>query len=118
MRINWNEGQTNSFVSSRGLKQIDMILPYLFVLALEILGHIIFYLISSNVWKPISLGLGSAPKISYVCFIDNVVLIVEASMEQTHLVRETLLEFCMKSGQKINLSKSKVFFFKNIGIER
>jgi hypothetical protein len=35
-------------------------------------------------------------------------------MEQVILIKEVLDNFCSNSGQKINLSKSRVFFSRNI----
>lgn len=108
-------GQTYSLVSSWGLRQGDLIYPYLFVLALESFRHIIYDLVNSNFWKPLNVSRESAPKITHVCFVHDIVLIAEASMEQGRFVRSTLQEFCLKSGKNINLNKYKVFFCKNVG---
>lgn len=47
-------------------------------------------------------------------FTDDLVLIAETSVDQARITQDVLADFCTKSGQKINLQKSKVFFSKNI----
>lgn len=110
MSINWNGNSTSSFKNSIGLRQGDPISPYLFVLALERLGYKISDLVNSNNWKPLTFGRGNSLKLSHICFVDDIVLFAEANIEQVQVIRETLDDFCSKSGQKVNLHKSKVFF--------
>jgi mannosylglycoprotein endo-beta-mannosidase len=114
MRLNWNGKKTNTFNSSRGLRQGDPISPYLFVLAIERLSHKIQDLVVAGTWKGLKFGRGSGPIVSHINFADDLVLVAEASPSQAILIREVLDEFCLHSGQKVNLNKSKVFFSKNI----
>lgn len=110
LSINWNGNPTPSFSSSRGLRQGDPISPYLFVLALERLGHKIQDLVNNGNWKPLTFGRGNGPIMSHICFADDIVLVAEASSDQVHMIRDLLDAFCMNSGQKVSLNKSKVFF--------
>lgn len=113
--INWNGNKSESFSASRGLRQGGPISPYLFVLALERLGHKIQDLVNSNIWKPLTFGRGrQGPKLSHICFSDDLVFFAEANLDQIQVVKQVKNDFCASSGQKVNLIKSKVFFSKNI----
>lgn len=112
--INWNGNPTPSFTTTRGLRQGDPLSPYLFVLALERFGHIIQDMVDEGLWKPLTFGRGSGPNLSHVCFANDIVLFAEANVDQAHVIRNMLEDFCNNSGQKVNLGKSKVFFSKNV----
>ncbi|XP_061353144.1 uncharacterized protein LOC133297923 [Gastrolobium bilobum] len=51
--IIWNGKLTEEFQPSRDVRQGDPISPYLFVLAMEKLSHIIDTEVNGNLWKPI-----------------------------------------------------------------
>lgn len=113
MSILWNGEKTNSFTPERGLRQGDPLSPYLFVLCLERLCHLIEGAVGNGEWIPIGLSWGG-PKLSHVCFADDIILFAEASVSQVRTIRKVLETFCMASGQKISLEKSKVFFSANV----
>lgn len=64
-------------------------------------------------WKPIGLSRGG-PKLSHVCFADDLILFAEASVAQVRVIRRVLERFCVASGQKVSLEKSKIFFSNNV----
>lgn len=113
MTLLWNGEKTEPFKPSRGLRQGDPLSPYLFVLCLERLCHQIEFSVASKEWKPISLSRGG-PKLSHVCFADDLILFAEASVSQIKVIRKVLERFCMISGQKVSLEKSKIFFSENV----
>lgn len=114
MEINWNGNVTDPFNSSRGLRQGDPISPYLFVICLERLGHLIKDAVHNGNWIPFSFGRGSSTKISHMCFADNLILVTEASLGQVECIMNILRIFWDCAGQKINLDKSQVFFSQNV----
>ena len=113
MSLLWNGERTDSFKPLRGLRQGDPLSPYLFVLCMERLCHLIERSIDNKQWKPISLSQGG-PKLSHICFADDLILFAEASVMQIRVIRKVLETFCIASGQKISLEKSKIFFSGNV----
>lgn len=65
-------------------------------------------------WIPFRFGRGSSPKLSHICFADDLILVAEASMGQVQNIKTILHDFCEASGQKISLQKSNVFFSGNV----
>nr|XP_025692428.1 uncharacterized protein LOC112794656 [Arachis hypogaea] len=99
MKVLWNGIPSNSFTPSRGIRQGDPMSPYLFVLCIERLSQIISFAVNQNFWEPMVLNRGG-PKLSHLCFADDIVLFGKASMEQVEVVRGILDLFCKCSGQK------------------
>lgn len=113
MSILWNGEKSESFKPSRGLRQGDPLSPYLFVLCMERLCHLIDEAVIEKKWKPITLSRGG-PKLSHICFADDLILFAEASVTQIRVIRRVLETFCRASGQKVSLPKSKIFFSNNV----
>ncbi|CAA7027588.1 unnamed protein product [Microthlaspi erraticum] len=113
MSLLWNGEKTDSFKPLRGLRQGDPLSPYLFVLCMERLCHMIDRAIESKEWKPIRLSRGG-PQLSHICFADDLILFAEASVSQIRVIRQVLEGFCQAYGQKVSLEKSKIFFSHNV----
>ena len=67
MQINWNGELTEEFKPTRGVRQKDLLSPYLFVLCMERLSQIIEKEVYEGRWKAICLGK-NRPPISHVFF--------------------------------------------------
>nr|KYP65495.1 hypothetical protein KK1_011731 [Cajanus cajan] len=63
--------------------------------------------------KPIRLAK-DGPPLSHLAFADDLILFVEASMDQVGVIQACLDNFCASSGQKVSLEKTKIFFSKNV----
>lgn len=113
MSLLCNGEKTEAFIPSRGLRQGDPLSPYLFVMCLERLCHLIEMSMDCKEWKPISFSRGG-PKLSHICFADDLILFAEASVAQVKVIRKVLERFCFASGQKVSLEKSKIFFSDNV----
>ncbi|XP_061350094.1 uncharacterized protein LOC133295304 [Gastrolobium bilobum] len=114
MNVLWNGACTKEFRPTRGLRQGDPLSPYLFVLCMERLAHLISQAVDHMRWKPVRIKRG-APQISHLFFADDLLLFAEASQEQVLIIQQALHIFCDSSGQKVNHSKTRVFFSQNVG---
>ncbi|CAA0806859.1 Uncharacterized mitochondrial protein AtMg01250 [Striga hermonthica] len=94
MQILWNGVPSEEFRPSRGIRQGDPISPYLFVLCIERLAHAIQNAVHEEKWKPISVGRGRV-QIPYLLFADDLLLFLEASVDQEGRTLLDLMGFTM-----------------------
>lgn len=87
----------------------DPLPPYIFVLCLERLSHLINDAISSGVWKPIKASK-DGPLISHLLFVDDMLLFTEASVDQVATIKGCIDQFCCHFRQLVSVAKAKIFF--------
>lgn len=92
MQLLWNGFPFESFTLMRGIRQGDLLSPYLFVLCIERLSHMIMDAINEGAWKPVSIAK-SGLKLSHLFFVDDIVLFAEASMDQMAIIKQCLDNF-------------------------
>lgn len=117
MSVSWNNSSSPTFSPSRGIRQGDPISPYLFVLCMERLGHLIQSKVDDGSWIPLTLRK-DGPKLSHLFFADDLLLFCEVSLDQVEVVKEAMRVFCRGSGHRINLQKSKVLASKRVHFNR
>lgn len=81
-------------------------------MCMERLSRSINDVVQKNEWCPINISR-SGPKISYSFFADDLTLFAIADQKNCSIIISTLNSFNQVSSQKINLAKSKVFFYAN-----
>ena len=111
--ILFSGGQLEVFKPTRGIRQGDLLSPYLFILCMEYLSLKISNACRDKSWKPIKASR-SGPAFSHLFFANDLLLCAEASASCCHTIAKVLDDFCSHSGQKINLTKSKGFFSPNV----
>lgn len=117
MEVLFNGERTEKFHPSRGIRQGDPISPYLFVLCIERLGHLIHKAVERGEWKPIALSRGG-PRISHLFFADDLLLFGDASVKQLEVMLGCLNHFCACLGEKMSVEKSRMLLSKNVGQPR
>ena len=109
----FNGGCLEPFLPTRGIRQGDSLSPYLFILCMELLGFLIEDMCANNLWNPLKASRAGLA-FSHLFFADDLVLFAKADRKNCQSVRDVLETFCELSGQKVNLSKSKVLFSANV----
>ncbi|MCH83160.1 hypothetical protein A2U01_0003975, partial [Trifolium medium] len=96
--VKWNGICADYFRPTRGIRQGDPISPYLFVMGMDKLSHLICHAVNQGEWKPIKVGR-NGPVISHLMFADDLLLFGQAKVLQMQCVMRILDEFCTLSGQ-------------------
>ncbi|KAK7245383.1 hypothetical protein RIF29_40223 [Crotalaria pallida] len=112
-KLLWNGEKTDSFLPSRGVRQGDPLSPFLFVICMDKLSHMITEAVNERKWKPIKAGR-HGPLISHLMFADDLLVFEEASTEQLGRIMDCLEQFGLSSGHKINETKTSIFFSSNV----
>ncbi|PKI78917.1 hypothetical protein CRG98_000690 [Punica granatum] len=81
MNVLWNGSLTEEFNSGRGIRQGCPLSPYLFVLCVEHLSHLIREAVEAKVWQPMHVGR-DGPWISHLMFTDDILLFAKALENQ------------------------------------
>lgn len=113
LTIMWNGEKLENIIPERGIRQGDSISPYIFVICMERLSHLIKNKVTQGKWKGIKMAR-KGPEISHLFFADDMVLFGEALPDQIQSVKDCLTMFERVSGQRVNLQKSQVYFSTNV----
>jgi hypothetical protein len=103
--VKWNGARAEYFRPQRGIRQGDPISPYLFVLCMDKLSHLIMHVVNVGDWRGIKAGR-NGPMVSHLMFADDLLLFGEASENQMNCVMQILDTFCKLSGQEVSQAKT------------
>ncbi|KAK9911811.1 hypothetical protein M0R45_035700 [Rubus argutus] len=107
-----NGDLSSKFTPGSGIRQGDPLSPYIFVLCMEKLSHLIQTAIDVRQWKPIR-SSQNGPLVSHLFFADDIILFAEASTKQANVLKNCMDRFCELSGQSVNFEKSKLYCSPN-----
>jgi hypothetical protein len=111
--VKWNGARGDFFRPQRGIRQGDPISPYLFVLCMDKLSHLIMHAVERGEWRGIKAGR-TGPMVSHLMFADDLLLFGEATEKQMQCVMDMLNKFCGLSGQEVSQEKTSILFSKNV----
>ncbi|KAL8113674.1 hypothetical protein AgCh_020839 [Apium graveolens] len=97
---------------NRGLRQGDPLSPYLFILCAKGLSAMLHSFENQKLIQRVKV-CKRAPSISHMLFVDDSYFYYKAGESEVQKMVEILTKFELASEQKVNLSKSSVFFSTN-----
>ena len=103
-----NGGALEDFKPSRGIRLGDPLLPYIFIMCMEVLGFLIKDKCDSNLLDPIKASRGGSA-FSHLFFADDLVLFGKVGEKNCQIIKDTLEVFCELSRQKVNNDKSRIY---------
>ena len=104
------------FLPSRGIRQRDPLSPYIFILCMEYLARLILCKVDAHSWSGIRTSR-DGPTFSHIFFADDLILFAKATKRNCLTIKNTLDKFVSLSGQKIILSKSKIYFSPHTSLD-
>jgi len=108
-----NGEPTDSFTSQRGLRQGCPLSPYLFVIAINELSIRLQQALQDNNLYGISMG-PNAPRLQSLLIADDLIICGKADVHEAQVIKTILNDFCCQSGQTPNITKSYIYFSKNV----
>ena len=105
-----NGTPTGFFQSSRGLRQGDLLSPYLFVIAMEVFSSLLKRVVDGGFMSGCRVKSRSEEGviISHLLFVDDTLVFCKASQDHLTYLSWLLMWFEAVSGLRINLEKSEL----------
>lgn len=111
--ILFNGGKLKSFKPSRGIRQGDLLSPYLLILCMEYLRFLINKSCMEKRWTPMKASKDNV-EILHLFFAVDLMLFTRANDIGAEAIKEVLAKFCEESRQLISTKKSRIYFSPNI----
>ncbi|GKD10278.1 RNA-directed DNA polymerase, eukaryota, reverse transcriptase zinc-binding domain protein [Tanacetum coccineum] len=106
------------FQRGRGLRQGDLISPYLFTLVMEVFTLIVDHKIRNSGDFKYHVGCKDL-KLTHLCFADDLLVLCHGDKGSIKIIKDSIDDFSRVSGLVPNLNKSTIFFGNvNLGTQR
>jgi hypothetical protein len=105
-----------SIIPGKGLRQGDLISPYLFLLCAEALSSMLMKANEDDVLTRVPTSK-RGPRISHLFFVDDSLLFSRSTRSQWQSMTNVLRRYEEALGQHLNSDKTSIFFSKNLAME-
>lgn len=112
MSILINGSPFGNFFPSKGLCQGDPLSPYLFIVAMEVLSHLLHCSCDSGLINGITLLRGGL-NLAHLFLANDLIMFGKANMQDARNTWDCLLNFYSWCGQFVTTLKIIIFFNKN-----
>lgn len=109
MRVLWNNQHFPRFQPSRGVCQRDPLAPYLFVSAIERLGHLITQSVANGSWVPIQLSHQCPPYLIFSLLMISCYLLRHL-LSRLLWLKNVLMSFVLALGKELTIQSLKFSF--------
>lgn len=108
-----NKDMVGPIIPGRGLRQGDPLSPYLFILCAEDLSALIRDAEARGELQGVRV-CRNAPVVSHLLFADDCFLFFQAEVSQDNVMKRILNTYEEALGQAISLSKSEIYYSRNV----
>jgi hypothetical protein len=115
-KVRYNDQETEGFVPTRGLRQGDLLSPYLFLICAKGLSSALAHEEEVHGIEGVRVGR-NAPLVSHLLFVDYSLILMKASMINATSLIQVLFQYCASSGQMVSEAECNIFFSPNINVE-
>ncbi|XP_074297714.1 uncharacterized protein LOC141628473 [Silene latifolia] len=98
-----------------GIRQGDLLSPYIFALCTEVLSQMILYAQDSNLIKGFKI-CKNGPEISHLLFANDSLFFIRGNYGNLDFLMNIIDEYCAASGQCLNKDKSSILFSPNCSL--
>jgi len=102
-----NGSPTQEFKPTRGLRQVDPLAPFLFLIVAEGLAGLVRNSITKQVYKGLKVGKNNVG-VNLLQFADDTLFVCEANLQNIMAIKSILRCFEIGLGLKVNFHKSKI----------
>ena len=106
-----------NIIPSRGLRQEDLLSPYLFLLCAEGFTSLLAKAERDGKLNGVAI-YRTAPKITNLLFANDSLIFCQANENEVQVVSDNLQLYANASGQCINFEKSSAYFSSNVSVEK
>ncbi|KAM6569587.1 hypothetical protein CsatB_017572 [Cannabis sativa] len=110
--VTHGNNEVGPIIPTRGIRQGDPLSLYLFILCAECFTTLLRKYEQKG-WLHGCKEANGALRVSHMLFADDSYLYCKATEDEALRIQEVLLKFELASGQKVNFSKSSIFFRSN-----